>query len=257
MAQIHVLSPHIANQIAAGEVVERPSSVVKELVENALDAGARTIAVELENGGLDLIRVSDDGRGIAPEDCRTAFLRHATSKIATSEDLTRIVTLGFRGEALASIAAVAEVSMRTRVSDAECGTLLRISGGEVQEEAPCACAAGTTLEVRNLFANVPARLKFLKTVRTEAGYVGDYVSRMMMAVPSVAFHLVHNGKTVYRTFGDGSLQNAVLCVYGAEVLPHLREVAFDDGYLSITGYVGTEQLSRPNRLQQSFFLNGR
>lgn len=257
MAQIHVLSPHIANQIAAGEVVERPSSVVKELVENALDAGARTIAVELENGGLDLIRVSDDGRGIAPEDCRTAFLRHATSKIATSEDLTRIVTLGFRGEALASIAAVAEVSMRTRVSDADCGTLLRISGGEVQEEAPCACAAGTTLEVRNLFANVPARLKFLKTVRTEAGYVSDYVSHMMMAVPSVAFHLVHNGKTVYRSFGDGSLQNAVLCVYGAEVLPHLREVAFDDGYLSITGYVGTEQLSRPNRLQQSFFLNGR
>ena len=257
MAQIHVLSPHVANQIAAGEVVERPASVVKELVENALDAGARSITVELVNGGLDLIRVSDDGKGIAPEDCRTAFLRHATSKIATSEDLTHIVTLGFRGEALASIAAVAEVTMRTRMKDAECGTLLRISAGEVQEEAPCACTAGTTLEVRNLFANVPARLKFLKTVRTEAGYVGDYVSRMIMAVPSAAFHFVHNGKTVYRSFGDGKLQNAMLCVYGAEILPHLREVAFDDGYLAIHGYVGTEQLSRPNRLQQSFFLNGR
>ena len=257
MAQIHVLSPHVANQIAAGEVVERPASVVKELVENALDAGARSITVELVNGGLDLIRVSDDGKGIAPEDCRTAFLRHATSKIATSEDLTHIVTLGFRGEALASIAAVAEVTMRTRMKDAECGTLLRVSAGEVQEEAPCACGAGTTLEVRNLFANVPARLKFLKTVRTEAGYVGDYVSRMIMAVPSAAFHFVHNGKTVYRSFGDGKLQNAMLCVYGAEILPHLREVAFDDGYLAIHGYVGTEQLSRPNRLQQSFFLNGR
>ena len=203
MAQIHVLSPHVANQIAAGEVVERPASVVKELVENALDAGARSITVELVNGGLDLIRVSDDGKGIAPEDCRTAFLRHATSKIATSEDLTHIVTLGFRGEALASIAAVAEVTMRTRMKDAECGTLLRVSAGEVQEEAPCACAAGTTLEVRNLFANVPARLKFLKTVRTEAGYVGDYVSRMITAVPSAAFHFVHNGKTVHRSYGDG------------------------------------------------------
>lgn len=257
MAQIRVLSPHIANQIAAGEVVERPSSVVKELVENALDAGATNITIEIENGGTDLIRVCDNGKGIAEDECKTAFLRHATSKIASVEDLTHIVTLGFRGEALASIAAVAEVSMRTRTVEAEQGTLLRIANGEVLGQSPCACMVGTSLEVRNLFSNVPARLKFLKSVRTEAGYISDYVSRMMMAVPSVAFHLINNGKTVYQTFGDGKLKNALLCVYGAEVLPHLRDVAFDDGYLSIDGFVGTENISRPNRLQQSFFLNGR
>lgn len=257
MTQIRVLPPHIANQIAAGEVVERPSSVVKELVENALDAGATNIVVEIENGGTDLIRVTDNGTGIAEQDCKTAFLRHATSKIATSEDLSRIVTLGFRGEALASIAAVSEVVLRTRTKDADQGTMLRVENGEILEQAPCVCAQGAAFEVRNLFANVPARLKFLKSVRTEAGYISDYVSRMMMAMPSVAFHLRNNGKTVYQTFGDGELKNVLLCVYGADILPHLREVDFDDGYLAISGYVGTESISRPNRLQQSLFLNGR
>ena len=257
MTQIRVLPPQIANQIAAGEVVERPASVVKELVENALDAGATDIAVEIENGGTDLIRVVDNGTGIAEPDCKTAFLRHATSKIATAEDLSRIITLGFRGEALASIAAVSEVVMRSRTKDADQGTLIRVENGEILKESPCVCAQGTTLEVRNLFANVPARLKFLKSVRTEAGYISDYVSRMMMAMPSVAFHLRNNGKTVYQTFGDGQLKNALLCIYGADILPHLREVRFDDGYLSISGYIGTESISRPNRLQQSLFLNGR
>lgn len=257
MTQIRVLPPQIANQIAAGEVVERPASVVKELVENALDAGATDIVVEIENGGTDLIRVVDNGTGISEPDCKTAFLRHATSKIATAEDLSRIVTLGFRGEALASIAAVSETVMRSRTKDADQGTLIRVVCGEILEQEPCVCVQGTTLEVRNLFANVPARLKFLKSIRTEAGYISDYVSRMMMAMPSVAFHLRNNGKTVYQTFGDGQLKNVLLCVYGADILPHLREVHFDDGYLSISGYIGTESISRPNRLQQSLFLNGR
>lgn len=257
MARIRVLAPHVANQIAAGEVVERPASVVKELVENALDAGAQHITIEIENGGTDLIRVSDDGQGIPQEDCRTAFLRHATSKIAAADDLTHITTLGFRGEALASIASVSEVTLRTRTAGEEQGTLLRVAHGEVLEEAPCACVQGTTLEVRGLFANVPARLKFLKSIRTETGYVSDYVSRMIMAVPSVSFHLLNNGRTVYQSYGDGQLKNALLCVYGASVLSNLREVAFDDGYLSIAGFAGTEALARPNRLQQSFFLNGR
>ena len=257
MARIRVLAPHVANQIAAGEVVERPASVVKELVENALDAGAQHITIEIENGGTDLIRVSDDGQGIPQEDCRTAFLRHATSKIAAADDLTHITTLGFRGEALASIASVSEVTLRTRTASEEQGTLLRVAHGEVLEEAPCACVQGTTLEVRGLFANVPARLKFLKSIRTETGYVSDYVSRMIMAVPSVSFHLLNNGRTVYQSYGDGQLKNALLCVYGASVLSNLREVAFDDGYLSIAGFAGTEALARPNRLQQSFFLNGR
>lgn len=257
MARIRVLPPHIANQIAAGEVVERPASVVKELVENALDAGATSITVEIENGGIDLIRVTDDGKGISEDECRTAFLRHATSKISTSEELSRIVTLGFRGEALASIAAIANVCMRTRTADAEHGTLLSVSYGEFRQQEPCACLLGTSLEVRDLFANVPARLKFLKSVRTEAGYIGDYVSRMMMAVPSVAFRFINSGKTVYQTFGDGKLKNALLCVYGSEIIPHLRTVDYDDGYIAIGGYIGTESISRPNRLQQSFFMNGR
>lgn len=257
MARIRVLAPHVANQIAAGEVVERPASVVKELVENALDAGAQHITIEIENGGTDLIRVSDDGQGIPQEDCRTAFLRHATSKIAAADDLTHITTLGFRGEALASIASVSEVTLRTRTAGEEQGTLLRVAHGEVLEETPCACVQGTTLEVRGLFANVPARLKFLKSIRTETGYVSDYVSRMIMAVPSASFHLLNNGRTVYQSYGDGQLKNALLCVYGASLLPSLREVAFDDGYLSIAGFAGTEALARPNRLQQSFFLNGR
>ena len=257
MNRIRVLSPQVANQIAAGEVVERPASVVKELVENAIDAGATAITVEIENGGVDYIRVADNGSGIAPEDCKTAFLRHATSKISAADDISHIHTLGFRGEALASIASVSQVCMKTRVANAESGTMLRIDNGEFLEHQPCACAEGTVMEVRGLFAQIPARLKFLKSARAEAGYIGDYVARMIMALPQVSFHYINNGKTVYRTYGDGILKNAVFSIYGASVMPHLRELFFDDGYLRITGYVGTAEIARPNRIQQSVFLNSR
>lgn len=257
MSVIRVLPPQIANQIAAGEVVERPSSVVKELVENALDAGATAVTVEIENGGVDLVRVTDNGSGIAREDCETAFLRHATSKIALADDLFHISTLGFRGEALSSIAAVSVVTLTTRTADAETGTRLTVDNGAVRKNVPVAATVGTSIEVRALFASVPARLKFLKNPRTESGYIGDYVTRMMMARPDIAFHFVNNGKTVYQTYGDGKLLNAIVAVYGTGLLPHLAEVLLDDGYLRIEGFIGTSEISRQNRMQQSFFINGR
>ncbi len=257
MNRIRVLSPLFANQIAAGEVVERPASVVKELVENSIDAGATFITVEIENGGIDLIRVIDNGSGIPSEDCETAFLRHATSKIAAADDISHIHTLGFRGEALASIASVADVTLITRTEDAESGMQVRMDNGALLERRACAAAKGTTLEVRDLFAKTPARLKFLKNTRTEAGYIGDYISRMIMALPSIAFHYMNNGKTVYQTYGDGNLRNAVFCIYGSSVLAHLKDVFLDDGYLRITGYIGDAELARPNHLQQSIYLNER
>lgn len=257
MSVIRVLPPQIANQIAAGEVVERPSSVVKELVENALDAGATAVTVEIENGGVDLVRVTDNGSGIAREDCETAFLRHATSKIALADDLFHISTLGFRGEALSSIAAVSVVTLTTRTAEEEAGTRLTVDNGAVRKNVPVAATVGTSIEVRALFASVPARLKFLKNPRTESGYIGDYVTRMMMARPDIAFHFINNGKTVYQTYGDKKLLNAIVAVYGTGLLPHLAEVLLDDGYLRVEGFVGTGEISRQNRMQQSFFVNGR
>lgn len=257
MNRIKVLSQYTANQIAAGEVVERPASVVKELVENAIDAGATAITIETRGGGLESIRVTDNGSGIAAEDVETAFLRHATSKISTAEDLSHIETLGFRGEALASIAAVAHVTLRTCTEAEEAGTLLRISGGEVREKSAVGTPQGTALEVENLFYNVPARLKFIKSARTEAAYISDYVSRMLMARPQIAFKLIQNGKTVYQSAGEGSLRDAVYCVYGGDVFPHLRELFYDDGYVRLSGFIGTEQAARSNRNAQSFYINAR
>ncbi len=257
MNRIKVLSQYTANQIAAGEVVERPASVVKELVENAIDADATAITIETRGGGLESIRVTDNGSGIAAEDVETAFLRHATSKISTAEDLSHIETLGFRGEALASIAAVAHVTLRTRTAEEEAGTLLRISGGEVREKSAIGTPQGTALEVENLFYNVPARLKFIKSARAEAAYISDYVSRMLMARPQIAFKLIQNGKTVYQSAGEGSLRDAVYCVYGGDVFPHLRELFYDDGYVRLSGFIGTEQAARSNRNVQSFYINAR
>ena len=257
MKRIKVLNKYTANQIAAGEVVERPASVVKELVENAIDAGSTSIVIETKGGGLESIRVTDNGSGIAADDVETAFLRHATSKIGTAEDLSHIETLGFRGEALASIAAVAHVTVKTKTESDEAGTLLRISGGEKKELGEIGAAEGTTMLVENLFYNVPARLKFMKSPRSEAAYISDYVSRMLMAHPEIAFKLIQNGKTVFQSAGNGSLWDAVYCVYGADVFPHLREVFYDDGYVKLSGYIGTEQASRNNRNAQSFYINSR
>lgn len=254
---IIVLKPHIANQIAAGEVVERPASIVKELTENALDAGATQITIEIENGGLDLIRISDNGCGISYDDASNAFLRHATSKISVAEDLTHIQTYGFRGEALPSIAAVASVEMHTKRAEDESGTCIRIKNGDTLSKNKLACTNGTSVEVRELFAGVPARLKFLKSPRTEAGYIADFVSRLIMASPQISFSYISNGRTVYRSVGDGSLENTIYAIYGIDIKDHLLPVSFDDGYLSISGFIGDAEISRPNRTYQSFLLNGR
>ncbi len=257
MKRIKVLSTLVSNQIAAGEVIERPASVVKELVENAIDAMSKSVTVETTGGGIEYIRVADNGGGINADDVRTAFMRHATSKISESTDLERIATLGFRGEALASIASVARVSIKTRIHGNDYGTLFVIEGGEEKEFSQCGCPEGTTVEIRDLFFNVPARLKFLKNPRSESAYIADYIARMIMARPNVAFTLIQNGNTVYKSAGDGNLFNAIYAVYGSGVIDNLRRLSYDDGYIKITGYVGTETLSQSTRAKQSFVVNGR
>lgn len=257
MKRIKVLSTLVSNQIAAGEVIERPASVVKELVENAIDAMSKSVTVETTGGGIEYIRVADNGGGINADDVRTAFMRHATSKISESTDLERIATLGFRGEALASIASVARVSIKTRTHGNDYGTLFVIEGGEEKELSQCGCPEGTTVEIRDLFFNVPARLKFLKNPRSESAYIADYIARMIMARPNVAFTLIQNGNTVYKSAGDGNLFNAIYAVYGSGVIDNLRRLSYDDGYIKITGYVGMETLSQSTRAKQSFVVNGR
>lgn len=254
---IKVLPPSIANQIAAGEVVERPASVVKELVENALDAGATAITVEITDGGLSSIRVTDNGGGIQPEDCPTAFLRHATSKISTAEDLGAIGTLGFRGEALASIGAVSQVTLTTRVPGGEWGTRIVFDNGKLLSNEACSCVFGTTVQVDALFAKIPARLKFMRSPRSEAGYIGDFMARAILGCPDIAFRFLSNGKTVYETYGDGVLKNAIFCVYGAQITDRLLPVLLDNGYVRIEGFVGNQEISRPNRSMETLFVNGR
>ena len=257
MPSIHVLKPQVANQIAAGEVVERPASVVKEIVENAIDAGATAITVRIENGGMRSITVIDNGCGIAREDCRNAFLRHATSKITTAEDLSHILTLGFRGEALASIASVSRVTMITRPKTSDIGTKLLIENGSLLSEEDYPSVFGTSFTVEELFASVPARLKFLKSVRTEAGYIGDYIGKMILARPEISFRYESDGKTVYETYGDGNLLNAIFCVYGSTIAEKLVPVDYDNGYMKVTGYLGLPEISRNNRTFQTLFINGR
>ncbi|MEA5049424.1 MAG: DNA mismatch repair endonuclease MutL [Eubacteriales bacterium] len=257
MPSIHVLPPRIANQIAAGEVVERPASVVKELVENSIDAGATAITIEIENGGIDRIRIVDNGGGIADEDCETAFLRHATSKITAANDLFAIKSLGFRGEALASIAAVSRVTMQTQTFEDELGSIVRYEGGELVEHKRFAGTTGTSIEVQDLFYNVPARLKFLKSARAESANIGDYVARLILSVPKIAIHFVNGGKTVYRSAGAGSARDALLSVYGAGIDRQICPLTFDDGYIKISGFIGVPDLARVNRSGQTFLLNER
>ena len=257
MSVIHVLKPQVANQIAAGEVVERPASIVKELVENAIDAGATAVTVRIENGGMRSITVTDNGCGIAREDCKNAFLRHATSKISTADDLSRVLTLGFRGEALASIASVSHVTMTTRQKDSDVGTKVIIDNGRFLTEEDSSCVFGTTFVVEELFASVPARLKFLKSPRTEAGYIGDFIGKMILSRPDISFRYEADGKTVYETYGDGSLYNSVFCVYGATVAEKLIKVDYDNGYMKAEGYLGLPEISRNNRSFQTIFINGR
>ncbi len=257
MNQIQVLSQKVADQIAAGEVAERPSAVVKELVENAMDAGARRISVEIKKGGISYIRVTDDGSGIPAEQVETAFLRHATSKLSAIEDLDRISTMGFRGEALASICAVAEVEVITKTRDAEEGCYLELIHGKPSGKEPIACADGTTMVVKKLFANVPARMKFLKKDATEAGYVADVLGRIALSRPDIAFTYINDGKEIFATGGDGKLTNVVLKLYGLDHAKAVLPVDYTEEHIHISGLIGKPELARGNRTRQTLFVNGR
>ena len=256
MAKIAQLSPHIANLIAAGEVVERPASVVKELLENAVDAGATKVTVEIRNGGMTFLRVTDNGCGMEAQDARTAFLRHATSKLRTAEDLAAIYTCGFRGEALAAIASVSRIDLMTKTADNLSGTSLHLEAGEITEESEVGCPDGTTIIIRDLFFNTPARMKFMKADSVEGGRVAAAVQLQALAHPEVAITFIRDGKQVLSTPGTGGLEAAVYCVYGRECARMIPVNSHWEQY-SVTGYVTLPTDARPSRALQTFFVNGR
>lgn len=257
MPEIKVLSQEVADKIAAGEVAERPSAVVKELVENSMDAGATSVEVEIRKGGIEYIRVSDNGCGIEPNQVETAFLRHATSKLRSIDDLYMIDTMGFRGEALASICAVAEVEVITKTAENEEGVFVKLSHGNVCEKEPIACGNGTTMTVNNLFANIPARMKFLKRDTTEAGYVADVLTRMALARPDVSITYTCDGKEVFSTSGDGKLRNTVLKIYGLDYAKASLDVDYSEDNVRISGVIGKPEIARGNRTRQTFLVNNR
>ncbi len=250
------LSDEVIGKIAAGEVVERPSAAIKEMVENSLDAGATAVTVEIRDGGISYFRVTDNGSGIAQSEIRMAFERHATSKISSSQDLAAIHTLGFRGEALASIAAVAKVICTTRTRDDVSGIKVVNSGGRIESIEEAACPEGTSFVVRDLFFNTPVRLKFLKKPATEAGYVSDLIMRLILSRPDVSFRYISQGKTLYHSAGDGKLSSAVFSIYGKEIRA-MQEINGHQAGLLLSGYVGTGDSGRATRAHQSFFINGR
>ena len=259
MGRINVLDQATINQIAAGEVVERPSSVAKELVENAIDAGATAITVEIKEGGISLLRVTDNGSGMEKDDIRTAFLRHATSKIKSALDLITVGSLGFRGEALSSICAVAQVELLTKTKDAFVGSRYVIEGGEEKAFEEAGCPAGTTFLVRNLFYNVPARKKFLKTAMTEGGYINELMERMALSRPDISFKYMNNGKTVLHTTGGNELKDIIYHIYGRDIAMAVLPVNYpkDDYGIEISGYIGKPVIARGNRGQENYFINGR
>ena len=256
MAKIIQLSPHVANLIAAGEVVERPASVIKELLENAVDAGATQITVEIRDGGMTFMRVTDNGCGMAPEDARTAFLRHATSKLRTAEDLAAISTMGFRGEALAAIASVSRIDLLTKTPGAVSGTSLSLEAGNITEENEAGCPEGTTIIVRDLFYNTPARMKFMKSDTVEGGKVSSAVQMQALAHAEVAFRFLRDGKEILSTPGSGDLEAAVYSVYGRDSGRMISVNSHWEGY-TLTGYVSKPTDARPSRNLQTFFVNDR
>lgn len=257
MQSIRILDTKTINKIAAGEVVEGPKSVVKELVENAIDAGATAVTVEIKEGGISYIRIMDNGCGIPKEQVKTAFLRHATSKMSEIEDLEHIFTLGFRGEALASIAGVAQVEMLTKTRDEETGTSIEISGGEIKNIQDTSCTEGTTITVKNLFYNVPARRKFLKKPATESGFVSDLMNKLALGHPEVSFRFINNDTTMLHTAGNGDLKASVFYVYGKEAANSMVPLEYKKGEYALSGLIGKPELSRGNRNYENLFINGR
>lgn len=256
MPHIVQLDRHVADLIAAGEVVERPASAVKELVENAVDAGATQITVEVQNGGMTFLRVTDNGCGIAPEDAPTAFLRHATSKIRTKEDLAAIGTLGFRGEALAAISSVSRIDLLTKTAEAE-GVSLHLEGGVVTSQQPAGCPQGTTILVRDLFFNTPARMKFMKSDSAESSAIAAVVQQQALAHPEISFRLIRDGETQLQTSGDGERLAAIYTVFGRELAKNMLAVNGTWEKFHVTGYITKPTATRGNRALQYFFLNGR
>ena len=256
MPKIIQLSPHIANLIAAGEVVERPASVIKELLENAVDAGASQVTVEIRDGGMTFMRITDNGCGMHAEDARTAFKRHATSKLRSAEDLAAISTMGFRGEALAAIASVSRIDLLTKTPGSISGTSISLEAGNITEETEAGCPDGTTIIVRDLFFNTPARMKFMKSDTVEGGRVSAAVQLQALAHPEVAFRFIRDGKEVLSTPGTGQLEAAVYCVYGRECGKMVKVESRWEGY-SLTGYISKPTDARPSRNLQTFFVNDR
>ena len=256
MPKIIQLSPHLANLIAAGEVVERPASVVKELLENAVDAGASKVTIEIRDGGMTFLRVTDNGCGMAAEDARTAFKRHATSKLRTEEDLAAIGTMGFRGEALAAIASVSRIDLLTKTAGSIAGVSLHLEAGEILEESEAGCPDGTTIIIRDLFFNTPARMKFMKSDTVEGSRVAAAVQMQALAHPEVAFQFLRDGKQVLSTPGNGGLEAAVYCVYGRDAGRMVKVESRWENY-SLTGYVSKPTDARPSRALQTFFVNNR
>lgn len=257
MTGIRILPQDVADKIAAGEVAERPSAVVKELVENSIDAGADRITVEIRNGGMKYIRIEDNGTGIAADELEFAFVRHATSKLREIDDLFKIQTMGFRGEALASISAVADIEVITKTKDELEGVYMALSHGIMSEKQAVACNQGTTMIVENLFASVPARMKFMKKDATEAGYVEDVLSRIALSKPEIAFRYICDGSEIFSTSGDGQIKNAILNIYGIDHAKGVIEVEHFEHGVKVHGVVGKAELAKGNRKRQTLFVNGR
>ncbi len=257
MGNIVLLDDLTINKIAAGEVIERPASVIKEMVENSIDAGATNIIVEIRNGGISYIKISDNGKGISKDDLEIAFERHATSKIRSAEDLDTVKSMGFRGEALASIAAIANVELISKTSDQDVGYKLVIEGGDILEKEIAPSSLGTTITVRNLFFNTPVRYKFLKKDYTEAGYIEDVITKIALVNPQIAFKLINTGKTIIQTSGNGDLKAVIYSIFGKNVAEEVMPVLYEYEDIKIEGMIGTSKIARSNRSNQIFFVNKR
>ena len=257
MGKIVLLDDLTINQIAAGEVIERPASVVKELVENSIDAGARKITIDIKNGGISYIRITDDGYGIMPDDMEIAFERHATSKIRESRDLEYVRTMGFRGEALASIAAIAKVQMLSKAIGQDNGYQIDVEGGDIVDKHEAGCAPGTSITVKELFYNTPVRYKFLKKDFTESGYIEDAIKRLALVNPNISFKFINNGKIELQTSGNGRMEDVVYAIYGKEVLENIIPVDYQYEDIYIKGVIGKPMIARSNRINQLFFVNKR
>lgn len=257
MGKINILENHVANQIAAGEVVERPASVVKELVENSIDAGSTKIEVNIKDGGLELIQVKDNGEGIFEDDVEKAFSRHATSKIISGKDLFRLTSLGFRGEALPSIAAVSRLTLKTSATNDGRGIQLQSEGGRILDRKEIAYIKGTEVSVQEIFFNTPARLKYLKSLQTELGHITDYMNRLSLGYPNISFTLIHNDRQIIRTNGNGNLSHVIAAIYGTGVAKNMLEIQGENLDFNISGFISKPEITRANKNHISLFVNGR